>query len=203
MLNGMQIIRGNSAALAAELEGDHGERADTIHEWSDNIIDLGEKIRDILDTLTSEETTELQPIVVNDVVEGLTEEIESIRDGVTVRIDCPGDTAVYANDLFVDVLRNLLINAVEHTAPDDVTVELSVEVSDETVEIVIADDGPGIDEERKDEVFDRGETSNDSSGSGFGLYFVSSIIETYGGSVRVEDNDPTGVRFILTLSNAN
>ena len=203
MLNGMQIIRGNSAALAGELEGDHGERAETIREWSDNIIDLGEKIRDILDTLTSEETTELQPIVVNDVVTGLIDEIESIRDGVTVKIDCPENTVVRANDLFVDVLRNLLINAVKHTAPEPVTVEITVEAHDETVEIAVADDGPGIPDEKKETIFNRGETSSASTGSGFGLYFVDSIIETYGGTVSVEDNDPTGARFILTVPNAH
>lgn len=202
MLNGMQIIRGNSSVLVSELDGDHGERAETILEWSDNIIDLGEKIRDILDTLTSEETTELKPVVVNDVVSGLTEEIESIRDGVTVQIDCPDNTIIRANDLFVDVLRNLLINAVKHTAPDDVTVEITATAIDATVEIVVADDGPGIADDRKDDIFDRGETSTDSTGSGFGLYFVRSIIETYGGSVSVADNDPTGAQFILTVPNA-
>lgn len=203
MLNGMQIIRGNSAALVAELDDDQGEKADTILKWSDNIIDLGEKIRDILDTLTSEDTTELQPIVVNDIVRELTGETESIRDGVTVQVECPENTVVRANGLFIDVLRNLLTNAVKHTAPDDVTVEVTVKTRDNTVEIIVADDGPGIDDEQKDEIFNRGETSTDSGGSGFGLYFVSSIIETYGGSVSVEDNEPTGARFILTLSNAN
>lgn len=202
MLNGMQIIRGNSVALAAELEGEPGEKADTILKWSDNIIDLGEKIRDILDTLTTEETTELQPVVVNNVVNDLTGEIESIRDGATVQVDCPENTVVLANDLFADVLRNLLTNAVKHTTPDDVTVEISAESHDEIVEIVVADNGPGITGTRKEEVFNRGETSSDSSGSGFGLYFVSSIIETYGGSVRLEDNDPTGARFILSLPKA-
>lgn len=202
MLNGMQIIRGNVSALAAELDGEKGDKADTILEWSDNIIDLTEKIRDILDTLTSEETTELQPFVVADVVSELTEEVEGIRDGVTVQIDCPEEATVRANELFIDVLRNLLINAVKHTAPEDVTIEVLVENHEETVEIVVADNGPGIDDGRKSEIFDRGETSNSTDGSGFGLYFVDSIVETYGGTVTVEDNDPSGARFVLTLPSA-
>ena len=202
MLNGMQIIRGNVYGLADELDGEPGEKAETILEWSDNIVDLTEKIRDILDTLTSEDTTELQRFVVDDVMADLVAEIEGIRDGVTVTVDCDDDAAVQANELFVDVLRNLLINAVKHTKPEPVDIEVAAESDGDTVEIVVADNGPGVDDARKQRIFDRGETSGGGGGSGFGLYFVDSIVETYGGSVTVEDNEPQGAQFILTLPNA-
>jgi len=202
MLNGMQIIRGNVHSLADELDGEPGEKAETILEWSDNIVDLTEKIRDILDTLTSEDTTELQRFVVDDVMADLVAEIEGIRDGVTVTVDCDDDAAVQANELFVDVLRNLLINAVKHTKPEPVDIEVAAESDGDTVEIVVADNGPGVDDARKQRIFDRGETSGSAGGSGFGLYFVDSIVETYGGSVTVEDNEPQGAQFILTLPNA-
>ncbi|TQQ79637.1 hybrid sensor histidine kinase/response regulator [Halonotius roseus] len=202
MLNGMQIIRGNVYGLADELDGEPGEKAETILEWSDNIVDLTEKIRDILDTLTSEDTTELQRFVVDDVMADLVAEIEGIREGVTVTVDCDDDAAVQANELFVDVLRNLLINAVKHTEPEPVDIEVTAERDGDTVEIVVADDGPGVDDARKERIFERGETSGSAGGSGFGLYFVDSIVETYGGSVTVEDNEPQGAQFILTLPNA-
>jgi signal transduction histidine kinase len=202
MLNGMQIIRGNVYGLADELDGEPGEKAETILEWSDNIVDLTEKIRDILDTLTSEDTTELQRFVVDDVMADLVAEIEGIRDGVTVTVDCDDDAAVQANELFVDVLRNLLINAVKHTKPEPVDIEVTAESDGDTVEIAVADNGPGVDDARKQRIFDRGETSGSAGGSGFGLYFVDSIVETYGGSVTVEDNEPQGAQFILTLPNA-
>jgi len=198
----MQIIRGNVYGLADELDGEPGEKAETILEWSDNIVDLTEKIRDILDTLTSEDTTELQRFVVDDVMADLVAEIEGIRDGVTVTVDCDDDAAVQANELFVDVLRNLLINAVKHTKPEPVDIEVTAESDGDTVEIAVADNGPGVDDARKQRIFDRGETSGSAGGSGFGLYFVDSIVETYGGSVTVEDNEPQGARFVLTLPNA-
>nr|WP_239641328.1 ATP-binding protein [Haloarcula japonica] len=38
-----------------------------------------------------------------------------------------------------------------------------------------------------------------STGSGFGLFFVDSMVEEYGGTVWVEDNEPTGAVFVIEL----
>ena len=55
-------------------------------------------------------------------------------------------------------------------------------------------------DDRKEAVFRRDETSHvKHSGSGFGLFFVDTMVTAYGGTVRVEDNDPRGTRFVLEL----
>ncbi|EMA28366.1 ATP-binding protein [Haloarcula japonica] len=49
-------------------------------------------------------------------------------------------------------------------------------------------------------IFRRGETGHvKSTGSGFGLFFVDSMVEEYGGTVWVEDNEPTGAVFVIEL----
>lgn len=199
MLNGMDVIQTYSRMLAADLDGEQGEHAETVVKWSDNIVDLTEKIRDTLDTLTSEETTELIPVVVEDVLAEAVTEIEGMRNGVTVSTECPPDVAVLADDLFADVLRNLLVNAVEHTKPEPVNIEVTVEGQEDTVRVVVADDGSGVPDDQKTRIFDRGKKNDSSTGSGFGLYFVDAMVDTYDGSIRVEDNDPEGARFVLEL----
>ncbi|MFC7074074.1 ATP-binding protein [Halovenus rubra] len=202
LLNGMEVIQVHSRMLADDLEGEHGENAETVLNWSENIVDLTQKVRNVLDTLTEEETPDIHKVVVADIVTELVDEAEAMRNGVSVSIDCASDIQVLADDLLLDVLRNLLVNAVEHTKPDPVSVEIAAERQGDTVEIVVADDGPGIPKERKEAIFNRGESGESSSGTGFGLFFVDLMVDTYGGAVHVEDNDPEGARFVLELDAA-
>ncbi|MFC7114549.1 sensor histidine kinase [Natronoarchaeum sp. GCM10025703] len=66
----------------------------------------------------------------------------------------------------------------------------------------IADNGPGVRESMKDDIFGKGEKGLESAGTGIGLYLVQSLVESYGGDIRVEDNDPTGAVFVVELQAA-
>jgi signal transduction histidine kinase len=200
MLNGMEVIGARAALLSEELtDQEFAGHAETIEQWSDEIIDLTRKVRDTLDTITNDEGPELRPINVADIVADLTEGVEGMRDGVSVSTDGLADVHVRADDLLADVLRNLLTNAVEHTKPDPVTINVSATRHGNTVELVVADNGPGIPEESKADIFKRGESGTGSSGTGFGLYFVDVMVESYGGEITVENTDPHGATFVLEL----
>lgn len=62
----------------------------------------------------------------------------------------------------------------------------------------VADSGPGIDDSVKARLFEPN-FSTKTTGMGLGLTIVNSIISDHQGRVRVEDNDPTGARFIIEL----
>jgi two-component system, NtrC family, nitrogen regulation sensor histidine kinase NtrY len=62
----------------------------------------------------------------------------------------------------------------------------------------IADDGVGITDEDKEKIFDPYFTT-DKHGMGLGLAIVHSIILEHHGKIHVEDNIPTGARFIIEL----
>ena len=198
MLNGMQIIQLHARSLDERLSGDEKDDIEQIVNWSDNIVDLTEKIKDILDAVTSSEQAELSRVRPQTVIEAQVEEIEAMRKGVTIETDCPYGIEVLANDLFADVVRNLLTNAVEHTRPDPVTIEVRARRTENEVEIVIEDDGPGVPAEKAESLFDRGEKGSDSTGNGLGLFFVESMVDTYGGDIRYEPAEP-GSRFVMRL----
>ncbi len=67
----------------------------------------------------------------------------------------------------------------------------------------IADDGPGIPDAQKEVVFAKGEKSLGSPGSGLGLHLVRTLVDQYGGDVRIEDNEPTGAVFVVSLPRAD
>ena len=199
MLNGMNVIKMRAELLEARLDAEDGSEAETIVNWSDNIIDLTEKVRSTLDTLTAEEDPELEPIAVAPLVEAQAERVRGKEADVDVRTTVPTDTTVVADELLGDVLGNVLTNAVEHGYDSGVRIDVTAEERDSVVEIVVADDGPGFPAGERDRVFERGETGTQSTGTGFGLYFVGAMVETYGGAVEIDDSELGGARVVIEL----
>ena len=70
--------------------------------------------------------------------------------------------------------------------------------SRDAVEIVVADTGHGVTPELKEKLF-LPYFSTKKRGTGLGLAIVSRIVEDHRGSIRVEENQPVGTRFIVEL----
>ncbi len=64
---------------------------------------------------------------------------------------------------------------------------VDVEAATETVTVHVADNGPGVPDSQKAEIFGRGEMGAKSHGSGIGLYLVNTLVNIYEGEVTVED----------------
>ncbi len=99
------------------------------------------------------------------------------------------------------VVRNLLDNAARH-ATSVVAVELRS--TDETVELTVDDDGPGIPPEDREIVFERftrldDGRARDAGGLGLGLSMVRAITEHHGGTVAIEDAPLGGARLRVRL----
>ena len=98
------------------------------------------------------------------------------------------------------VLQIILENALAYGGRKG-TVTIGATLSENGVKIWIEDQGPGIDQEDKQHIFEkfyRGKTAN-SPGTGLGLAIALEIINFHGGSIRIEDVDPHGARFVITL----
>jgi signal transduction histidine kinase len=85
------------------------------------------------------------------------------------------------------LLENLFRNAGEHGSD-------RVVVGDLDDGFYVADDGPGIPEERREEVFESGHTTSDD-GTGFGLAIVERIAEAHGWELTLTEGDSGGARF--------
>jgi signal transduction histidine kinase len=101
-------------------------------------------------------------------------------------------------DHLSQILVNLLQNAREAlSGKGKVTVSVSVR-RDEAVEIIIADNGPGISPDKVEKVFEQ-YYSTKEKGTGLGLAIVKHNVELYAGKVRAESELGKGARFILTF----
>ena len=99
---------------------------------------------------------------------------------------------VYANDLLLDIFENLLLNAVRHNS--NANVQIEIKVSNEKVDgerfikILVLDNGDGIEDIRKQHIFQRGSKEQSSNGGmGLGLSLVKKTVDRYNGKIWVED----------------
>ncbi|WP_136686593.1 PAS domain-containing protein [Halorhabdus amylolytica] len=90
------------------------------------------------------------------------------------------------------LFENLFTNAVEHGGED-----VTVTVDDLDDGFYVADDGVGIQEDDRDEVFDPG-FSTGADGTGFGLSIVKEIVDAHGWEIRVTESAAGGARFEIT-----
>jgi two-component system, OmpR family, sensor histidine kinase TctE len=98
-------------------------------------------------------------------------------------------------DAIADALRNLIENALAHTAPGT---EVIVEVGSDGA-LSVQDSGPGIPADDRPRIFDRfwrGKGAR-SEGAGLGLAIVMEIVRAHGASIAVGDHSPCGARFDL------
>ncbi len=109
-------------------------------------------------------------------------------------------------DRLAQALRNLGRNAIEHTAPDSGLVRLEVtRLGSGSLRFAVIDDGPGIDEEERERVFERFHRtdpgrSRAAGGAGLGLAIVRAIAEAHGGTVRaVSVNGRGGAQVELVM----
>lgn len=115
---------------------------------------------------------------------------------------------VAADEVLVDVdrgkveriIENLLINAGRHT-PAGTPIHVMVEARQAGVLLVIEDEGPGIPDGLKEDLFlpfRQGSTSS-GRGVGIGLSLVRRFAQLHGGAAHVEDRRGGGARFVVSL----
>jgi len=92
----------------------------------------------------------------------------------------------------LQVFENLFRNSLDHGRED-----VTIRVGDIDGGFSIEDDGPGIPEEDRDEVLEKGYTTHEE-GTGFGLSIVQTAIEAHGWEIAVTESPEGGARFEIT-----
>jgi len=203
VLNGMNVIRGRSEYLVDELEAEGPvEQAETIREWADEISEVIDHIRAVLQTIQDGEGQNLYPVSLRPVVREEAERVAAAYPETNFETDVPEGLTVRANDLLNTVINNLLTNAVEHNDPTGLTVTVTAVDEGPLAQCRVADTGQGIPDDRKEAVFTRGESTRRANRGGLGLFLVETLVTTYGGAVWIEDNEPTGTVVRLDLPTA-
>jgi len=136
-----------------------------------------------------------------DLVSTVVSEVAPEPRGYTVRAALPDDLPPVDVDLTLisRVLANLLENAIRH-GPKHSTITIGgVLANPQTVVVHVADHGPGVRPERRNEIFELFARRPGDAGAGLGLTIAKTFVEAHGQRIWVEDVPDGGARFCFTL----
>ena len=200
--NDLQLVFAYAEMLVEEVDGEQGEYAQRILESADHAVELTETARDIADVMLASDQS-LSPVPLQSAIGPELNEVRASYPGAAVTVDgSVPDVEVAGNDMLNSVFRNLLKNAIQHNDKPVAEVTVSATEHEDGVTVRVADNGPGVRDSQKQDIFGKGEKGLESAGTGIGLYLVQTLVDGIGGSVWVEDNDPEGAVFVVELQRA-
>ncbi|KGB00382.1 two-component system sensor histidine kinase PhoQ [Leclercia pneumoniae] len=139
---------------------------------------------------------ELHPVA--PLLDNLTSALNKVyqRKGVSISLDIsPEISFIGEKNDFMEVMGNLLDNACKYCLE---FVEISARQDDDQLHIIVEDDGPGIPQGKRDQVFDRGQRADTlRPGQGVGLSVARDIVEQYDGRIETGDSLLGGARMVV------
>jgi two-component system OmpR family sensor kinase/two-component system sensor histidine kinase BaeS len=209
----LTVLQGN---LRAILDGVYPLEQGEIARLYDETLLLGRLVEDLRELALADAgqlRLELRPTdgvqVTRDTLDKMAVAAQERQVAVTAQL--PGDLpAVLADpDRVAQVLRNLLLNALQHTPPGG-TVTVAARLAGDALEVSVADTGVGIAAEHLPHVFERFWRADPSrargdrltGGTGLGLSVAQSLVEAQGGRIWVESTLGKGTVFRFTLPTA-
>jgi two-component system sensor histidine kinase CiaH len=115
------------------------------------------------------------------------------------------DIIVTGEELLLELLiTNLVENAIKYSSKD-APVKVVLAQKEECVQMQVIDEGPGIDEEEREKIFEKfyrigNEETRSAKGTGLGLYLCRQIAKQHEATIRVTPNQPKGSVFTVTFN---
>ncbi|WP_348609865.1 sensor histidine kinase [Halobaculum rarum] len=179
--NPLAIAKGQLELLSAELDDERLGKAARAHDRMERIIS------DVLTMArTGSAVEDPEPV---DLVAAASEAWATVETGTATLDAKDAPTVVAERSRLIQLLENLFRNALEHGGDD-----VHVVVESMPDGFAVGDDGPGIPEADREEVFGHGYSTRDE-GTGFGLGIVRGIAQAHGWTVSATASKSGGARF--------
>lgn len=209
-------IAGFADLLLADDEIDPDERCEYLRIMSSEAHRLAGLATDVLALSRIEQHTSLDAMEPVDIVEQLREvllELDRKWAGkhLELAFEAPGDDE--REDERPVILRgnaallrqtwvNLIDNAMKFSDPGGLVRVRCAEREDGSIEVSVADNGPGMDPTTRERIFEQfyqGDTSHKTEGNGLGLALAAKIVDLHRGSIEVASAPGEGSTFTVTL----
>ena len=124
--------------------------------------------------------------------------------GIEISLRCPADLRGRINPpLLEQAVSNLLDNAIKYSPPESV-VQVAAESDEESIQLRVVDQGPGIPDQHLPRLFERfyvidKARSRKLGGTGLGLAIVKHIVQSHGGQIQVASEPGRGSTFTIIL----
>ena len=185
--NPLNVADGYLELAREDVDSDHLEEVAAALERMDALIE------DVLTLARSgNDLEELRPVDLRDILEAGWRNVTTHRADLVVETDA---TVTADRSRLQQLLENLFRNAVEHGGAD---VTIVVGNLSSTTGFYVADDGAGIPEGDREDVFESGYSTH-QNGTGFGLAIVREIVDLHGWEIDLTESEAGGARFEIRV----
>ena len=203
--NPTAVMLGNLDVIISEM----GSSLEPVQDEIDLIVDQIYRIKDITNNLLQYARPDayagyMTEIDVNKVIEETLKLVQHLRSGPNYKIDLSFKATLWINinqQELQQVLVNLISNAI-HALPEKGGL-ISIQTSDlqnKGVQIIIRDNGHGMDENMVSKVFNPFYTTRSQrEGTGLGVSISYGLVRRYGGNIEVTSTLKLGTEFIVSL----
>ncbi len=179
----MNLIEGYAEQLQRRYDDDPA-LLDAIRREANQVADLSDTARRVERAL-DRDGDHLGPTDVTRYVDEAAKTARKRFPHADLTVSTPESATAVADRRLVFALSNAIENAVDHN-DEQPSVDVTVEATDEGVEIRVADDGPGIPKQERDLVTGERDITQLQHGSGLGLWAINWIVESFGGTLTFE-----------------
>ena len=189
--NDLQIIMNHAEAALMLIE-----EKSVIRDYIQTVEAASERMVHLLDIFGRPGAADDRDLI--GIVERVKTRAEKAHSNLRVEIQSSAQiTELQSARLIPIVFDNLLRNSAEHSE-SKVTVIIEVSQHEGNLQIIARDDGPGISEEIRPRLFEKGVST---TGGGYGLYLSKRVVEGYGGSIElIQQDQGTAYRILLPTS---
>ena len=187
--NELTVVMGHAETIATEAPAPYDEMGDVVRRHAEELVDLGEKAR-TLQRMLDREGAAGEPFDAVTVVRSAVETSHEAVPEATVEVTAPDSLRVAVDPVvFGAVVENIVENAAEYGGSPPV-VDVVVRDDGGTLEVVVADEGPGLPDHELAAIR-RGRETALEHGSGIGLWLVHWGTLALDGEVRYDTEDGT------------
>ncbi len=195
------VVSGGARMLAQHWDDfDESERAGLFASMQSSATRLQALLSDLLTAARVESGAlrlSMEPVDVRSLLVDAVAAARTARPDAQITLECTEGLRVRGEQpKLAQAVDNLITNAIRHGAQP---VRVGCRAVGATVEIVVADAGPGVAAEVRDRLFERFATGSGRSGTGLGLFIVRELARAHGGDAWYVASGADGAHFVLSL----
>ncbi len=146
-----------------------------------------------------------QHICLSEMVKTSAENFQTRFSQRRLKTNIAGDIYLEGEELLLQMLINNLIDNALKYSPKDGVVQISLEASNNSISLHVADEGIGVADKEKKKIFEKfyrvgDENTRKTKGSGLGLFLCKKIMQDHNGKIIITDNHPGGSIFTAIFS---
>jgi len=198
----LTVLRSNIEGLMDDIIQPDQKRLEILMTQVEHLILLLDSLDERILTLGESNALQLEAINLQVITEKLVKglELKFKQKGLDLNFHYKGDEIITSDEsLLVQIIYNLVNNAYKYT--DTGSIDLTLDVTGETVKIVVDDTGQGIEKKHQESIFDAYYRVNPevNEGQGLGLYIVKNNVEALDGRIEVDSTINKGTTITIVL----